>query len=215
MSGVYEPRYRGHVERPPARVRLDNGRVVTKPAGGRQPHREPRVGVMIHFDGSASDAGGLSWFKDPRAWNVGYHYYVLDDGSYYTLGPAGVPWSEAYRLRVYHAGRCRPSEKFENRAPYRDANSAFVGIATAATDRDDQAPVVELALAAISYRVLVREGLDPVETWRATGHEDEAWPRGRKHDPTGIDSRGAPQVPPVVDKAAIRHLIETFARIDR
>lgn len=193
---TYVPKYAGHIYRASG--------PQGQPGGGRENRREPLVGVMIHFDGSRNDAGGVSWFKDERAWNVGYHYYVLDDGSYHTMGPEGVPWADAADYRVYHAGICRPSSAFEDH-PYCDANSAFVGISTAATYGDDQQPIVELTIASLARRVLVRGGLDPNEVWRITGHEDEAWPRGRKYDPTGLDPRH-----PVVDMAAIRHLVRAL-----
>lgn len=191
---MWEPEFAGHIER--------GSGPSGQPGGGREKRWEPVVGVMVHFDGSSRDAGGVSWFRDRRAWNVGYSYYVLDDGSYHTMGPKGVPWAESSEYRVYHAGICRPSAAFRERAPYHDANSAFVGISAAATDGDDQDPVVELAIATLARRVLERAGLDPFEIWRVTGHEDEAWPRGRKHDPTGLDP-----TKPVVDMRAVRHLI--------
>lgn len=154
-------------------------------------HREPRAGVCLHYDASSSDRGSVAWFKDPRARNVGYTYLILDDGEALLLAP--------YTARVYHAGRCRPSRDFQLQAPYRDANSALIGVSIAATD-GDRATVGQVeVVAAICHDIFVGEGWPLAETWRITGHEDEAWPRGRKIDPTGSDPER-----PVLSVAAVR-----------
>ena len=139
--------------------------------------RESRVGVMLHFDGSASDAGAKGWFKDPRC-RASYHALVLDDGSWVQL----APWN----TRAWHAGVCRPSSA---RLEYRDANSAFYGIAIATNEKTS---VYALQLITTAYLVWFRfreEGWNLTETWRIVGHEDEAWERDRKMDPTGTDEK--------------------------
>lgn len=141
--------------------------------------REKRMGVMIHFDGSVSDAGGISWFADPRC-GVSYQDLVTDAGEVVEIAP--------YDARAYHAGKCRPSDR---RLPYGDANSALFGIAALT---DDRYQVTALQMLAIAWRTrwyFEQEGWDPRETWRIVGHDTEAWPRGRKCDPTGPNKRNA------------------------
>lgn len=135
--------------------------------------REPRIGVMLHYDGSMSDAGAVSWFGHPQC-RVSYHLLVLDDGSYVRIAPDTA--------RAWHAGVCRPSS---DRLDYRDANSAFFGIAAATTSGVDVTPLQLLTIA-----FLVRRWFDLMEwpvtdTWRIVSHRSEAWPRGRKTDPEG------------------------------
>lgn len=162
--------------------------------GWRERHREPRVGVMLHYDGSGSDSGAQAWFRDPRASKVGYHWLVLDDGRVVLLAP--------YEARVYHAGICRPSpELMAHGAVYSDANSALIGISIAATDGDIALPRQILSTAALCRYVFDREGWPPDETWRITTHSAEAWARGRKIDPEGSDPRK-----PVLDPRIVRHL---------
>lgn len=153
--------------------------------------REKRLGVMIHFDGSVSDAGARSWFADPRC-AVSYQDLVLDDGTVVQIAPTSA--------RAWHAGACRSSDP--ERLPYRDANSAFYGIAAAT---DDRYQVTALQMLAIAYRTrwyFAAEGWDPRETWRIVGHDTEAWPRGRKFDPTGPDPRN-----PILAIEDIRRLV--------
>ena len=135
--------------------------------------REPRVGVMLHYDGSKSDAGAVTWFADPRC-NVSYQMLVLDDGSRVRVAPDTA--------RAYHAGVCRPNDP---RLTYRDANSAFFGIAAAATDGNviTEAQYGTILLLVVDY--FVAYGWPLTESWRLVGHDTEAWPLGRKHDPTG------------------------------
>lgn len=136
--------------------------------------REPRIGVMIHFDASRNDDAALEWFRDPRC-KVSYNYLVLDDGSYGEIAPMAA--------RAWHAGLCRSSDP--DRLPYRDANSAFVGIA-AATDKQVGVTALQLLTIAFLTRVVFATyHWSPRETWRIVGHETEAWERGRKTDPTG------------------------------
>lgn len=149
--------------------------------------REPRVGVMLHYDDSASDSGAVAWFTDPDC-QVSYNYLVLDDGSYVPIIPEGK--------RAWHAGVCRSSEPARLR--YADANSAFVGIAVATNGKIPATAAQRETVAWLTRREFQRHGWSLAETWRIVGHDAEAvWPssaetpvhlrgkRGRKIDPTG------------------------------
>lgn len=135
--------------------------------------REPRIGVMIHFDGSGTDAGALDWFRNPLC-KVSYQKLVLDDGSYGTIAPDTA--------RAWHAGVCRPSSP---RLQYSDANSAFYGIAAATNERVGVTGVQLLTVAWLTRKYFARHGWPVTDTWRIVGHDSEAWQRGRKSDPTG------------------------------
>lgn len=135
--------------------------------------REPRMGVMVHYDGSTNDDAGLAWFSDP-ACAVSYQVEVTDEGRWAQIAPDSA--------RAWHAGACRSSDP---RLPYKDANSAFYGI-SALTDDKYQVTTAQLLTMAWKIRMYFRvHRWDPSETWRIVGHDTEAWPRGRKADPTG------------------------------
>lgn len=156
--------------------------------------REPRVGVMLHYDASASDRGALAWFADPRC-KVSYHFLVLDDGSWATI----APWD----ARAWHAGVCRPSQ---DELRYQDANSAFLGIAAATDDRRQVTVTQMLTVAWLAWVYGFRQHeWDITETWRIVGHDTECWPRGRKIDPTGRDSDN-----PILSVEDIRALLGTM-----
>lgn len=138
------------------------------------PLREPRLGVMLHFDGSVSDRGGVEWFEHPDC-GVSYHQLVLDDGSYVEIAPP--------HARAWHAGVCRTSDP--ERLPYRDANSAFYAIAAATNGTTDVTPLQLMTIAWLARRAFEREGWPVTEGWRIVGHSSEAWPRGRRTDPEG------------------------------
>jgi N-acetyl-anhydromuramyl-L-alanine amidase AmpD len=151
--------------------------------------REKRLGICLHFDGSSSDVGALSWLtKHPDA-KVSYHILITRDGVAHQLVPLDA--------RAWHMGSCRPSGP---RLRYRDANSAFYGVAIAHRG-DSPATKAQVAAVIEVCRMLAeRERWNlAAEPWRITGHGDEAWPRGRKVDPIGSDPSR-----PVLDPAAIR-----------
>lgn len=137
--------------------------------------REPRVGVMLHYDGSASDAGAVGWFAHPEC-RVSYQYLVLDDGSFVRIAPDTA--------RAWHAGVCKPSDP---RLGYKDANSAFYGVAVATNNKADVTPLQTLTAAWLTRRYFEMEGWPVTDKWRVVGHRSEAWPRGRKMDPEGSD----------------------------
>jgi N-acetyl-anhydromuramyl-L-alanine amidase AmpD len=154
--------------------------------------KEKRVGVMLHYDASASDPGAVSWLtKDPRC-KVSYNWLVLDDGKVVTVAPRTA--------RAWHAGVCRPSSE----APkYKDANSAFYGIAVAATAGDTVTEAQENAV------IDLVDGLFAEHRWsrtlglhRIVGHNTECWPRGRKSDPEGPNPSK-----PVLSVEAVREAI--------
>lgn len=175
-----------------------HGDVVRTPNHGSP--REPKIGCMIHYDGSSSDAGAVSWFQH-RDCEVSYNYLALDDGSFVQLV---VP-----DRRAWHAGWCRTSDP--DRLPYRDANSALVGIAAATDDQHDVTPLQTLTVAWLCRLMFVKYGWDPSETWRIVGHDTEAvYPpghpregeRGRKTDPTGSDPNN-----PILSVEDVRSLV--------
>ena len=153
---------------------------------------EPRKGVMLHYDDSGSDTGGVEWLThDPRC-HVSYNFLVLDRGDVVEIAPPAC--------RAWHAGVCRPSDPAH--LAYRDANSAFYGVAVAAK-AGDEVTVQQLgAVVELCQRLARLHGWDlAAEPWRLTGHDLEAWPRGRKIDPTGPDPAH-----PVLDLAHVRRL---------
>lgn len=148
------------------------------------------MGVMVHYDASASDPGSVSWLADPDC-HVSYNDLVLDDGTHRTI----VKWKN----RAWHAGRCRPSHGL---LTYRDANSAFVGIAAATNKRESATQAQLLTLALLCRLAFQVYGWPIEETWRVVGHDAEGWPRGRKIDPTGDDRRR-----PIISVEEIRWLV--------
>ncbi len=140
--------------------------------------REPRAGILLHYDSSTSDRGAVEWLvSDPRA-KVSYNVLVTDDGNPIQVAPMDA--------RAWHAGICRPSDP---RVMYRDANSAMYGIAIAAGAGDTATVAQKETVAKLCRTLFQRHGWPLSEVWRILGHETEAWPRGRKTDPTGPDPR--------------------------
>lgn len=134
---------------------------------------EKRIGVMLHFDGSSTDAGSLAWFKDPEC-KVSYNFLVLDNGDFGTVAPIN--------RRAWHAGICRPSS---DKLVYADANSAFYGISAATNEKVEVTAVQMLTIAMLTKMLFDKHNWPVTDTWRIVGHDTEAWPRGRKSDPTG------------------------------
>lgn len=154
--------------------------------------REPRQGILVHYDASASDAGALAWLRDDPRCRVSYNWLILDDASQHTIAPLDA--------RAWHAGVCRPSDA---RLGYRDANSAFYGIAIAATDGEVATEAQREWVARLCVPLFRRHGWSRQEDlWRIVGHNTEAYPRGRKHDPVGSNPAR-----PVLSVADIRNLV--------
>jgi len=164
---------------------------------------EERLGVMVHFDGSGSDAGAVAWFADARC-AVSYQLLVLDDGSFVRIAPDDH--------RAWHAGHCRTSDP--ERLPYKDANSAFFGVAVATTDGVDVTALQTLTVAYLVWRYFVEHGWPLEETWRIVGHSSEAvYPtghakagqRGRKTDPEGTAPKN-----PILAVEDVRKLVRLY-----
>ena len=163
---------------------------VLKPNGQWSALREPRVGVMLHYDGSASDEGAMSWFGDPEC-EFSYQRLVLRSGEAVRIAPDDVA--------AWHAGNCRPSGDLE----YRHANSAFYGVAIASSGHEGATYPQILTTAYLVGRYLQAHGWEPMrEGRRITGHDMEAWPRGRKTDPTGPTPKH-----PILSVEGIRGLV--------
>lgn len=153
---------------------------------------EPRVGIMLHYDASASDEGAIYWLtKDPRC-KVSYNWLVMDDGTIWGI----APWN----LAAWHAGKCKPSNP--RKLNYRGANSAFLGIAIAAADGQkatEKQKESVIHLCKDFFRMMQWKVSD---TFRIVGHNTECWPRGRKWDPVGSNLAS-----PVLDVEEIRRRI--------
>jgi N-acetyl-anhydromuramyl-L-alanine amidase AmpD len=137
--------------------------------------REPRIGVMLHYDASATDAGAIAWLAGPDI-KVSYNWLVTDEGNIIPIAPETA--------RAWHAGVCRSSDP---RLPYRDANSAFYGVSIAATTGDVATVEAKRSVAALCRTLFGRHGWPVDEVWRIVSHRTQAWPRGRKNDPEGPD----------------------------
>ncbi len=141
---------------------------------------------MVHYDASASDPGAVHWLTQDPACQVSYTVLVLDDGRVVRIAPDDA--------RAWHAGVCTPSDP--THLPYRDANSAFYGLAFAARRGDTiTTPQLNAALAQVA-RWFAAEGWPRHETWRLTDHRTETrLPSGAHRKPDlGADLRyaGAP-----------------------
>jgi peptidoglycan hydrolase-like protein with peptidoglycan-binding domain len=153
---------------------------------------EKRVGVMLHYDGSRTDAGAENWFDDP-AFKLSYNRAYTDGGRRIRLTPSIMN-------RAYHAGACRTDARVKG------ANSAFYGLCVTAGAGQQVAPAQFEAICrdtadiARHHRQRGDKGweLSAIGYW-LTGHEDWAHPKGRKIDPTGPNP-----AKPVLSTAAAR-----------
>ena len=151
--------------------------IIVKPAAKSwNKLREPRQGVMLHYDASSSDAGSLAWLTHPDI-KCSYNFIVFDDGSWARIAPIA--------RRAWHAGRCRP---FTDSLEYGDANSAFYGLAIANSGGEEVTTAQLSTVIWLTKRLFVRHTWPYDESeYRVTTHSAEAWPRGRKIDPEGPD----------------------------
>lgn len=143
---------------------------------------EARIGVMLHYDASVSDASAVTWFTDP-ACHVSYNFLVLDTGNIIPIAPQDT--------RAWHAGCCKSDDP---RLPYRDANSAFFGISLAATVGDAATKEAKRSIALLCLHCFQMEGWPVTAVWRIVSHRSQAvyckgHPKageyGRKSDPEG------------------------------
>jgi N-acetyl-anhydromuramyl-L-alanine amidase AmpD len=155
--------------------------------------REPRIGIMLHYDGSVRDDWALQWLRYHPDCRVSYNWLVLDDGRVEMVTPTTA--------RAWHAGVCRTSDPV--RLPYRDANSAFYGVSIAAGAMDTATLAQKMAVAELCAKLFDEHGWSRVEgLHRIVGHNTEAWPRGRKVDPEGPNLAA-----PVLSVAEVRRLV--------
>jgi N-acetyl-anhydromuramyl-L-alanine amidase AmpD len=140
--------------------------------------RGPRVGVMLHYDGSGNDKGGVEWFAHPDC-RVSYNWLVLDDGTYVEIAPPSA--------RAWHAGLCSPRNP--DKLAYVDGNSAFYAISAATNDRVDVTPLQLMTIAYLTWRCFTMERWSLTDLHRIVGHSSEAvnkdGTRRRKVDPEG------------------------------
>lgn len=166
--------------------------------------REPRIGVMLHYDESTNDTGAMAWFKDPEC-KVSYDFLVLDDGRYVQLIPD--------EKRAWHAGACKTSNPAK--LNYSDANSAFLGISVATNSKTPSTQKQYDTVVWLIKRYFAKKGWPLTDTWRIVGHDTEAiFPnngetpvhlrgkRGRKIDPTGPDKNK-----PILSVARVREAV--------
>jgi hypothetical protein len=157
--------------------------------------REPRIGVMLHYDGSTSDAGAIAWLLRDERCKVSYTDIVTDDGKITHVAPRNA--------RAWHAGACKPSHP---RFKYRDANSAFYGLSVACGGLDIATKPQILGVVTTILEYFAIEGWSLNDIWRITDHEAEAWPRRRKVDIWGDKEKRskAGLIVPVLDIDTVR-----------
>lgn len=177
-----------------------------------------RVGVMVHFDDSSSDAGALAWFRDP-AFRLSYNRAYRDDGTRIRITPS-------IHHAAYHAGVCliEPSLRIETLSGsgyrYGGANTGYFGLAITAAARDHiTRPQLE-SLTEDTAIIFRAAGWSPEETERRiVGHDSRAifnprdnpdtphrWGQlGRKIDPTGMNKSD-----PVIDLAELQEGVRTL-----
>jgi hypothetical protein len=176
-----------------------------------------RAGVMVHFDDSSSDAGGVSWFRDP-SFKLSYNRAYEDDGTRVRITPS-------IHDQAYHAGICKvepqlPTGTLPGGFKYGGANTGYFGLAFTA-DHNDHITREQLDAMTTDIAILFRLAAwsaDDVDT-RIVGHDSRAifnprdnptrrdlWGKlGRKIDPTG-------SVPgdPVVNLDELRQQVRTY-----
>jgi N-acetyl-anhydromuramyl-L-alanine amidase AmpD len=141
--------------------------------------RGQRLGIMLHYDDSTSDASGIQWLTKDPACHVSYNIAVQDDGVVVAVTPEDA--------RAWHAGVCKSSGE---KLVYTDANSAFYGIAITANAKDHATARQLAAMVDVCVRLFRKHRWPLTQTWRITTHAIEAWPRGRKVDCEGQDADG-------------------------
>lgn len=119
--------------------------------------------IVIHYDAGISIAGTLKWLRRKR---LSYHYIIHQNGTIYKLvdpkyvaNHAGVSkWNDIDGMNNYSIGICLQNDAF---TPYTDAqyNSLrwLIGV--------------------------MKQRYPDITDDKIIGHEDVAWPSGRKSDP--------------------------------
>jgi N-acetyl-anhydromuramyl-L-alanine amidase AmpD len=146
--------------------------------------KEPRQGVMLHYDASASDRSSVAWLAGADI-KVSYNWIVLDTGNIIPIAPT--------HARAWHAGWCRSSDP---RLQYADANSAFYGVSIAATSGDVAGVETKRSIVAICRSLFIAHRWTAAQAWRIVSHRahavyepghPKAGQYGRKNDPEGPD----------------------------
>ena len=163
--------------------------------------KEPRIGIMLHYDASYSDKGSVAWLASKEV-TVSYNWIIMDTGNIIPFAP--------YNMRSWHAGCCKSDDP---RLPYRDANSAFYGVSIAATEVDVATRAQKVSVADLCQTLMVRHRWPLTELWRIVSHRSQAvyckghvkaGQRGRKTDPEGPNLAR-----PVMNTNEIRGMIAT------
>lgn len=188
--------------------------------GARVPLAQ-RVGIMLHFDDSSSDAGALAWFRDP-AFRLSYNRAYRDDGTRIRITPS-------IHHAAYHAGICLvepglPVGTTAGGFKYGGANTGYFGLAVTCNTRDTVTDAQFDALTADIAMICRICAWGPADVERrVVGHHEKAifnprdnpsrpksWGKiGRKIDPVGDPTR------PVLDmnrtREAVRWLLSDLA----
>lgn len=159
--------------------------------GNWNQRREPRIGIMIHYDDSASDPGAKAWLTEDERCKLSYNDLVMDDGLIVPIAPEDA--------RAWHAGICKPSLPT---LKYQDANSAFYGMAIAASGKDRATAAQYAAVIKRCRERFAKHQWPLTDTWRVVSHASEAWPRGRK-----VDCEGPRRGDPVLDLERVRRAL--------
>jgi len=146
--------------------------------------REKRIGILLHWDGSGSDAGAVNWLTKHPDCRVSYNALITDDGQHIKVAPDDA--------RAWHAGTCTPSKGFK----YKDANSAFYGLAFASKSGDTITRLQLIAAVKVARQWFGEEGWPLTDSWRVTDHKTETRrPDGTHRKPdigTGLLYEGKP-----------------------
>jgi N-acetyl-anhydromuramyl-L-alanine amidase AmpD len=162
--------------------------------------RVPRVGVCLHYDGSSSDAGGLSWLQGLPV-KASYNLVVLDDGSWGIIAPLDTA--------AWHAGKSRSSDPARLPYPENMANHALYGVCVLTNDKVDVTSRQTMTAAWLTARLFARHGWSRTDLYRVTTHRAEAWARGRKMDPEGGDLLN-----PIMSAQDVRDLVPLFTEVE-
>ena len=163
--------------------------------------REPRIGIMLHYDASYSDEGAITWLASQDV-TVSYNWLITDLGNIIDF----APWN----MRAWHAGCCKSNDP---KLIYRDANSAFYGVSIAARPGDVATKAQKTSVADLCQTLMVRHRWPLTELWRIVSHRSQAvyckghpkaGQRGRKDDPEGPNPAR-----PVMNTNEIRGMIST------
>lgn len=166
-----------------------------------------RMGVALHYDGSATDAGGLEWLQGLPV-KASYNLVVLDDGTWGVIAPLDKA--------AWHAGKSRSSDPARFVYPEGMANHAFYGLCILTNEKTAATMPQAITAAWLAARLFARHGWSrDTEAWRITTHAAEAWERGRKSDPEGYEYHREGGKNPIWSAADVRTLLPLFREVTR